>query len=97
MPSGKHRKFAERIVAGLTATDAYPKSSPENARKNSPRLIGNETIKAEIQQLRNKADEMAGSAVMTLIEQRKFLARLVRINVATLDVSRTEICSAAMK
>jgi hypothetical protein len=86
MLTGPQRKFCEGIVAGLSATaaycDAYPKSSSENARKHSTRMKGNDEIQGEIKRLRDKADDKAGSAVMTLMEKRIFLARLVRAKVA---------------
>lgn len=92
MLSGKHRKFAEGIVAGLTATAAYaaayPNTKLNNARKNAPRLMDDDRIKSEVALLRAKADEKAGSAVMTCMEQRIFLARLLRANITNLDLSK---------
>lgn len=83
MISGPKRKFCERIVAGDNATiaylTAYPKSGKEAARKNAPRLMSNDDIEAEIQALRDRADSLAGSAVLSLAEKRKFLARIVRM------------------
>lgn len=88
MLSGRHRKFAEGIVRGLTATDAYaaayPKSSPANANKNAPRLVRNAEIRAEVERLRAKSDEIAGSAVMDRAEILMFLTRIVRARVALL-------------
>lgn len=88
MLSGPHRQFCEGVVSGLTFSDAYraayPEAAPENARKNAARLTAREDIQAEIARLRAVADERAGSAVLTLMEKRIFLARIVRACVALL-------------
>lgn len=78
MLSGPQRKFCERIVAGDNATvayaSAYPKSSKAAARTSASDLLINPDIKTEIQRLRDKADEKAGSAVLTLARKRELLA-----------------------
>lgn len=83
MISGPQRKFCEGIVSGLNQTDAYtrayPRSSKIASKDNASRLIAKDSIKAEIQRMRDKADRMKGSAVMTLAEKRSFLARVVRM------------------
>lgn len=88
MLSGPQRKFCEGIVAGLNGTEAYcrayPKASRETARRNGSALLTKADVKAEIARLRAKADEKAGSAVLTLVEKRRFVARLVRAKVADL-------------
>jgi phage terminase small subunit len=92
MLSGPQRKFCEGIVAGLNATDsyakAYPKATRRAARAHGARLVAKGSIKSEIARLRAAAQEKAGSAVLTLAEKRSFLARLLRINVAEIDVSK---------
>jgi phage terminase small subunit len=92
MLSGPQRVFCEGIVAGMTQTDAYlkayPHSSPATARRASSALAGKPAVQEEIQQMRKKADEMAGSAVLTLAEKRTWLARLVRANAATLSTDK---------
>lgn len=91
MLSGPHKIFAEGIVAGMTATEAYraayPKASADTARKNAARLKANEGVKSEVSRLRAAAQEKAGSAVLTLVEKRSFLARLVRAEIANLAES----------
>jgi hypothetical protein len=91
MLTGPQRKFCEGIVVGKTATDAYaiayPKSSPKASESGASRLLRNDKVKAEIARLRAKADEKAGSAVLTLAEKRSFLKRLLFANVAQLDVA----------
>ena len=88
MLSGPQRKFCEGIVAGLNGTDAYcrayPKSSRAASRARAPILLAKDSVQTEITRLRAKADEKAGSAVLTLAEKRSFVARLVRAKVADL-------------
>lgn len=92
MLSAKHRKFAQGLVVGMTAAEAYgaayPKAAPDSARKNAARLAGQAEVKAEVARMRAKADELAGSAVLTLMEKRIFLARIVRANLAELDTGK---------
>lgn len=76
-------------MRGLSGTDAYaaayPKATVENARKNAPRLTANDDIQAEIQRLRDKADLLGGSTVLTLVEMRQKLAAIVRTTNGELD------------
>lgn len=82
MLSGPRQKFCEGIVAGLNATQAYigayPKSSVEAARRSASDLLTNPDVQAEIERMRKKAEERAGSAVLTLAEKRMKLAAIVR-------------------
>lgn len=89
MLSGPRQKFCEGIVSGLNATQAYlaayPDCDPEHAAKNTTRLKKNEEVQAEIARLRKKAEERAGSAVLTLAEKRAKLAAIVRQQSAIID------------
>ena len=86
--SGPHQKFCEGIVVGSTAADAYraayPNTTADNARKNAARLATKAEIQAEIARQRAVAEKEAGSAVLTLVEKRGFLARIFRARVALL-------------
>lgn len=86
MLSGPRKIFCDGVVTGLTATDAYlaafPRSSHGAARRSSSALLKNPEVKAEIQRMRAEAEKLAGSAVLTLLEKRKFLARVVRAAIA---------------
>jgi hypothetical protein len=42
-------------------------------------------VKVEIVRLRAAADQTAGSAVLDCAEKRRFLARLIRVNLSALD------------
>ena len=90
--SGPQRKFCEGIVSGLNQMEAYlaayHASAPKSAKDNGARLIANDSVKAEIQRLRDKADALAGSAVLTLVEKRKFLARIVRMKGDEIDLDQ---------
>lgn len=87
--SGPLMKFCERVVAGDTGEAAWMKSHPgcsaRAARANASRALARASVKAEVQRLREKADEKAGSAVLTLAEKRKFLARVIRLAGAEVD------------
>jgi hypothetical protein len=81
-------KFCEAYVSGMTKRAAYEAAYP-NAKKSGPtssrRLMKNPEIQAEIARLRALAQEKAGSSVMTLIEKRQWLARIVRARPALLE------------
>ena len=82
MLSGPRQKFCEGIVSGLNATQAYlaayPNSSEEGARRSASVLLTKLDVSAEIERMRRKAEERAGSAVLTLAEKRAKLAAIVR-------------------
>jgi phage terminase small subunit len=89
MLSKPHRKFCQAIVTGLTGVRAYalayPRSSLKTARINASHLRTKPQIHEEIARLRAQADAIAGPAVLNLIEKRRWLARVVRANLARLD------------
>ena len=89
MLSGPQRKFCEGVVAGDTAADAYAAAYPNAAHtssgKQASKLLATPEVQEEIARLRDKADHQAGSAVMTLVEKRSFLARIVRARPALLE------------
>ncbi|MDB6172075.1 MAG: Terminase small subunit [Chthoniobacteraceae bacterium] len=86
--TGPRQKFCEGIVTGLTATEAYlaayPKASRRGAEVCGSRLLRNVEVSAEIARMRAVAEKMAGSAVLTLMEKRIFLARVVRAVISQL-------------
>jgi hypothetical protein len=63
---------------------AYPNASYATANAAAHRIVARPEVRAEIMRLRAQAQPMAGSAVMTLIEKRSFLARVVRARIALL-------------
>jgi hypothetical protein len=75
------------VVAGLPGYQAYaaayPNSNLENAATNAAHLRRKRHVNAEIVRLREEMDACEGSAVLTLLERRKFLARVVRASIAT--------------
>jgi hypothetical protein len=89
MLSKPHCKFCESIISGLTGVRAYalayPRCSLKTARFNASHLRAKLQIQDEIARLRAQADTIAGPAVLTLIEKRRWLARVVRANLALLD------------
>ncbi len=83
------RNFCEGVVSGLTPAEAWKKAHPRvksaaAARAAAKRALGDAEVCAEIQRLRDLAASQAGGAVLTLVEKRKFLARLVRAQIASL-------------
>jgi hypothetical protein len=89
MLSKPHRKFCEEIVSGLPGVRAYalayPSCSLKTARFNASHLRAKPHIQQEIARLRAQADAIVGPTVLTLIEKRLWLARVVRANLAFLD------------
>jgi hypothetical protein len=89
MLSKPHRKFCEGIVSGLTGVRAYalayPRCSLNTARINASQLRAKPHIQQEIARRRAQADTIAGPDVLILIEKRRWLARVVRANLAFLD------------
>lgn len=80
MLSGPQRKFCEGIAKGMPAMVAYalayPKCKPHSAEANTTRLMKNDEVKAEIEALRKRADEMPGGAVFTLRQKREILFKI---------------------
>src|SRR6185369_9587409 len=89
MLSKPHRKFCEAIVSGLTGVRAYalayPRCSLKTARFNASHLRAKPPIQQEIARMRAQADAVVGPVVLTLIEKRLWLARVVRANLFRLD------------
>lgn len=88
MLSGPHQKFCEGIVAGMKAFDAhaaaYPEAKGNAGRKYAYELLAKSEIEAEIARMRALAQEKAGESVMSVMEKRLFLARIVRAQVTLL-------------
>ena len=64
---------------------AYPNAGYRTAASNAYKLLRRPGVEAEISRLRAQAQQAPGSAVMTLVEKRSFLARLVRSQIALLS------------
>jgi len=64
---------------------AYPKACQTSAETGGSRLMQKLEIQAEITKLRGEADALGGSAVMTLLEKRAFLAAIVRTPVGSVQ------------
>jgi len=81
-------RFCEQVAMGVSATRAYmaayPNASYGTASTSAYKLLQRPGVQAEILRLRVQAQQAAGSAVMTLIEKRSFLARVVRAQIALL-------------
>src|SRR5262245_50534058 len=89
MLSSAQQKFCEAFASGMNGTEAYQASHPSAARSTAKvkasQSLALPEVKTEIQRLRTLAQEKGGSAVMTILEKRMFLARVVRAQIALLD------------
>lgn len=81
-------RFCEQVAIGVSASRAYmathPNASYQTACSAVGRILRRPDVAAEILRLRVQAQQAAGSAVLTLIEKRSFLARVVRAQIALL-------------
>jgi hypothetical protein len=90
MLSGTHRKFCEGIIAGMQGCAAYAAAFPGSVEKSERRygsascLLARHDIKAEIARMRMLAEERAGDSVMSVLEKRLFLGRVVRAQITLL-------------
>lgn len=89
MITGPQQKFCEGIVAEKSAAeayaDAYPRAARGSTESRAASLLDRPGIQEEITRLRGKTEPTGGgSAVLTLLEKRSFLARIVRSRPALL-------------
>jgi hypothetical protein len=77
-----HQKFCEGIVSGMSRTAAYsaafPRAQKATAQTSGSKLFRKPCIQAEITRLRGEAERIAGPAILSHIEIRAFLTRIVR-------------------
>jgi phage terminase small subunit len=87
----RRRLFCEGIARGLSVTEAYREAYPgvscPSASTNAGRLLRMDVVKAEVARLRTAADQEVGSAVLDCAKKRRFLARVLRANISTLDAT----------
>jgi len=85
----KHHKFVEGVANGLHYAKAYliayPGASERSAISGGSRLMKRDDVKEELRKFRERAQEVGGGALLSLVEKRMFLARLVRAKVAETD------------
>jgi len=86
--TGPQLKFAQGVAQGLCQADAYqaayPRSNRKSASTNGGRLLRRDDIQEEIRRLRNLAETLPGSPLLTIREKREFLARIIRAKVGAL-------------
>jgi hypothetical protein len=82
----RHQRFADRILAGDSQTDAYLaagfKVARDIARKNAKRLERRPDVQAYLEAVRQAS---AQGTVLELMEKRRFFARVVRVPVTAID------------
>ena len=93
--TGPRQKFAEGIAQGLSQAEAYraayPKCSRAAAASNSPRLMGNDGVQAEIKRIRRAAEVLMGGCVLTLAMKRQFLYEVVTTAPGTIT-EKSHLC-----
>ena len=81
-------RFCEHVAMGVNATHAYlidhPNANHVSANGGSQQYLRRPEVQAEIRRLRAQAQEVAGPAFLSLTEKRRFLARVVRAQIALL-------------
>jgi hypothetical protein len=82
----RHQRFADELIKGSTLVDAYLaagfKCTRVSALQNAKRLRKRADIDAYITSLQRAA---ADASTLSLLEKRRFLARVVRTPLAKLD------------
>jgi len=86
--TGPQKRFCLGIAEGLSQKDAYLKAYPKSAKKSAEaagsRLLSNVKVQQEVARLQKQVEE---KSVLTRLEKRQFLARVVRADIASLDRS----------
>jgi phage terminase small subunit len=81
-----HQRFADLVLEGKSFTDAYLgagyKVNRVNAASAGKRMRKRLDVEAYIQSIQAQA---ADDSVLTLLEKRRFLARIVRTGLASID------------
>jgi phage terminase small subunit len=82
----QHQLFAEAIATGATGEEAVEaagyKSRGKAAQTQRTRLMGNDGVKAEVERLQA---ESTNSSIMTAIELKESLTRLLKVAEADQD------------
>ncbi len=87
----RHEAFARRVVTGESLTQAYRQVYGTNAKAagaNGARLMKNDSVIRRVGWLQTQS---ATSAVMTLIQQRQYLARVIRTPIAQVN-EESDLC-----
>lgn len=88
----RHQRIADLILAGSSKVDAYLASGFKSTRASAyhavTRVLRRPDVKAYFDHIKNAAQAAAEQAsVLTVLEKRQFLARVVRTPLATLDAT----------
>lgn len=90
MLTGPQFKFCQLYAVSQNGKqaylEAYPNSSPAAAETSAYALLRKPQVIEEIDRIRKEAREKG--AVLTLAEKRAFIARLVKVNAAELDLKK---------
>ncbi|MFM2198860.1 MAG: Terminase small subunit [Verrucomicrobiota bacterium] len=83
----RHQRFADLVLAGEPAAKAYKEAgfnakTPQSRATNASRLLKRADVSAYIAAIQSQA---ADASVMTLLERRRFYARIVRTPLMSID------------
>lgn len=92
----RQRKFAERYATGLPAGRAYEqagfKASGATANEAASRLLKNVNVCQYVRSLRRRAAESSEAVtILSIIEKRQFLARIVRTAISEVT-AKSDLC-----
>lgn len=87
----RHQRFADCLLSGMSVTDAYL-AAGFNVKRSSATAAGKRLRKAPDVAAYIKAvqSEAADESVLTLLEKRQFLARIVRTPITSIDIEEKE-------
>ncbi len=71
LPNQRHERFAQELVKGKTADEAYELAGYERNRKNASRLKTKEDIQARMRELQRPAAARAEVTVQTILDELK--------------------------
>ncbi|MEI7910782.1 MAG: hypothetical protein WCK77_14185 [Verrucomicrobiota bacterium] len=87
----RHQRFADLVLGGMSAAESHRKAGFKGKTAGSratmgSRMLRNVDIRAYMEAVRATAGaDDAAAAVLTLVEKRKFLARIVRVPLARIN------------
>lgn len=89
--NARHEAFVRHVLVGESARNAYAKSygaEGRSAEANGARLMRNDSIRQRLAWLQSRA---ASNAVMTVIQKREYLARVVLTPISQVD-GESDLC-----
>lgn len=94
--NARHEAFVQYVLVGQSASNAYAKiygAKGRAAEANGARLMRNDNIRQRLRWLQERA---SSDCVMTLIQKREYLARVVGTPIAEVD-EKSDLCQRFMR